>query len=59
MMENYEQGTHCIKMGADIWQKIPQIPQNLSAQFVCQSPKVLDIYEKRLPWASLVRDPMP
>ena len=28
---------------------------NLSAQFVCPSPKDLDIIEKRLYWASLVR----
>ena len=35
--------------------KIPQMPQNLSAQFVCPSPKVLDFNEKRLHWASVVR----
>ena len=35
-------------------QKIPQIPQNLSAHFVCPSPKVLDFNEKRLHWASVV-----
>ena len=34
--------------------KIPQMPQNLSAQFVCPSPKVLDFNEKRLQWASVV-----
>jgi hypothetical protein len=28
--------------------KIPQMPQNLFAQFVCPSPKVLDFNEKRL-----------
>ena len=33
--------------------KIPQMPQNLSAQFVC--PKVWDFDEKRLHWASVVR----
>ena len=38
-----------------VWPKIPQMPQNLSAQFVCQSPKVLDFNEKRLHWASVVR----
>ena len=32
------------------------MPQNLSAQFVCPSPKVLDFNEKRLHWASVVRD---
>ena len=38
-------------MGAEI----PQMPQNLSAQIVCQSPKVWDFKEKRLHWASVVR----
>ena len=37
---------------------IPQIPQNLSAQFACPSPKVLDFNEKRLHWASVVRAQM-
>jgi hypothetical protein len=35
--------------------KIPQVRQNLSAQLVCPSPKVLDFNEKRLHWASVVR----
>ena len=35
--------------------KILQMPQNLSAQFVCPSPKALDFNEKRLHWASVVR----
>ena len=30
------------------WLEILQIPQNLSAQFVCQSPKVLDFNEKKV-----------
>ena len=34
--------------------KIPQMPQNLSAQNVCPSPKVTDFDEKRLHWASVV-----
>ena len=36
--------------------KIPQMPQNISAQFVCSSPKVLDFNEKKasLHW-SVVR----
>ena len=38
-----------------VWPKIPPMPQNLSAQFVCPSPKVLDFNEKRLHWASIVR----
>ena len=32
------------------------MPQNLSAQFVCSSPKVLDFNEKRLHWESVVCD---
>ena len=32
------------------------MPPNLSTQFVCQRPKVLDFNEKRLHWASVVRD---
>ena len=39
-----------------VWPKMPQIPQNLSVQLVCPSPKVLDFNEKRLHWASVVRD---
>ena len=31
------------------------MPQNLSAQFVCPSPKILDFNEERLHWASVVR----
>ena len=38
-----------------VWLKIPQMPQNLSAQFVCPSSKVLNFNEKRLHWASVVR----
>ena len=38
-----------------VWPKIPQMPQNLSAQFVCPSPKVLYFNEKRLHWATVVR----
>ena len=37
--------------------KIPQMPQNLSSQFVCPSLKFLDFNEKkRLYWVSVVRD---
>ena len=35
-----------------VWSKMPQ---NLSARFVCSSPKVCDITEKRPYWASVVR----
>ena len=38
-----------------VWTKIPQMPLNSSAQFVCPSPKVLDFNEKRLHWASVGR----
>ena len=38
------------------WPKIFQMPENLSAEIVCPSPKVWDFDEKRLPWASVVRD---
>ena len=34
--------------------KLPQTPQNLFAQFVCPSPKVLDFNGKRLHWASVI-----
>ena len=34
--------------------KIPKMPQNLSAQFVCSSPKVWDFNEKRLHRESVV-----
>jgi hypothetical protein len=36
-------------------EKITQMPQNLSAPFVCPSPKHMDIIEKRLFQASIVR----
>ena len=38
-------------------QKMPKMPQNLSALalFVCPSPKIWDVNEKRLHWASVVR----
>ena len=43
-------------MGADSFaENIPQMSQNLSAQFVCLRPKVLDFNEKRLHWTSVVR----
>ena len=35
--------------------KIPQMPQNFSAQFIFPSPKVWDFNEKRLHRASIVR----
>jgi hypothetical protein len=56
-MENMDKRLTVPKWVLIVWPKIPQMPQNLSAQFVCLSPKVLDFNEKRLYWASVVRDP--
>ena len=39
-MENMEKAVP--KWVLIVWPKIPQMRQNLSAQFVCPSPKVLD-----------------
>ena len=36
------------------WPKIPQVPQNLSAQIVCPNPKIWDFAEERLNWVSVV-----
>ena len=36
----YGQGTHSAKIVLIVWPKIPQMPQKISAQFVCPSPKV-------------------
>ena len=55
-MENMDKGLTVPKWVLIVQPKIPQMPQNLSAQFVCPSPKVLDFNEKRLHWASVVRD---
>ena len=47
-MENIDKGLTVPKWLLIVWLKIPQMPQNLFAQFVCPSPKVLDFNEKRL-----------
>ena len=47
-------GFTVVKWVLIVWPKIPQMPQNLYAQFVCPSPKVLDFNEKSLHWASVV-----
>ena len=53
-MENMDKGFTVPK-----WVLIkPQMPQDLSAKFVCLSPKVWNLDEKRLHWASVVRDSM-
>ena len=41
----------------NLGENTPNAP-TLSAQIVCQSPKVWDFYEKRLHWASVIRDSM-
>ena len=45
-MENMDKGLIVPKWVLVAWLKIPQMPQNLSAQFVFPSPKVLDFNEK-------------
>ena len=54
-MENMDNGLIVPKWVLINHLKTPQIPQNLSAQIVCLSPKVWDFNEKRLHWASVVR----
>ena len=56
-MENVDTGTHSIKIGADSSAENTPLPHNLSAKFVCPSPKILDVNGKRLHWASVVRGP--
>jgi hypothetical protein len=46
-MENMDKGLTVPKRVLIVWPKIPQMPQNLSAQFVCPSPNVQDFNEKR------------
>ena len=47
-MENMDKGLIVPKWVLIKRPQIPEIPQNLSAQIVCPSPKVLDFNEKRL-----------
>ena len=55
-MENMDKELTVPKWVLISWPKIPQMPQNLSAQIVFPSPKVWDFDEKRLHWASVVRE---
>ena len=55
LMENMDKGLTVPKWVLINLSKISQMPQNLSAQIVCPSPKVWDFDEKRLHWASVVR----
>ena len=48
-----DKGLTVPKLKLIVWLKIPQMPQNSYAQFVCPSPKVLDFNEKRLHWGSV------
>ena len=54
-MENMDKGLTVPKWVLINWLKIPKMPQNLSAQIVCSSPKVWNFDDKRLHWASVVR----
>jgi hypothetical protein len=47
-MENMDKGLTVPKWVLIVWPKIPQMPQSLSAQFVCPSQKVLDFNVKKL-----------
>ena len=47
-MENMDKGLIVPKWVPIARPKIPHMPRNSSAQFVCTSPKVLDFNEKRL-----------
>ena len=54
-MESMDKGFTVPKWVLLIRPKIPQMPQNLSAQIVCLGPKVWDFDEERLHWVSVVR----
>ena len=54
-MENMDKGLTVPKWVLIVQPKIPQMPQNLSSQFVCPSPQVLDFNENKLHSASVVR----
>ena len=56
LMKNMDKGLTVPKWVLINRSKTPQMPQNLSAQIVCWSPKVWNLDEKRLHWASVVRD---
>ena len=45
-MEIMDKGTHCTKKGLIVQPKIPEMPQNLSVQFVCQ-PRKFSILMKK------------
>ena len=55
IIENMDKGLTALTVPKWV-PKIPQMLQNLSAQFFCPRPKVLYFNEKRLRWASVVHD---
>ena len=54
-MANMDKGLTSSKWVLINQPKIPQMPQNLSAQIVFLSPNAWDFNEKRLHWLSVVR----
>ena len=55
-MENMDKELTVPKWVLINWTKIPQMPRSLLVQVVCPSPKVWDFDEKRVHWASIVRE---
>jgi hypothetical protein len=55
-MEKMNKGITVPKWMLIVQPKIPQMPQNLSAQFVCPAQKFWISMKKRLHWASIVGD---
>jgi hypothetical protein len=53
-MKNMDKGLTVPKWVLINLPKIPQMPQNLSAQIFCRSSKVWDFDEKRVHWVSVV-----
>ena len=56
MVENMDKGLTVPKWVLIVWPKIPQTPQNLSAQFVSPISKNWDFNGKRLHLAPIVYD---
>ena len=56
-MENMDKGLTVPKWVLIVQPKIPQMPQNLSAQLVSPTLKILNFNEKGLDWASVVCAP--
>ena len=56
IMKNMDKGLTVTKWVLIVWPKIPQMLQNLLAQFVSPSTEVMDFNEKSLHWASVIRE---